>query len=222
VALAVLAGCGGAVSDRAHTATEPTIPDELPLTPEDTSRHPSSAVEGDPPPGPRITVSTLTEPPQISAPVVDYPLGIDAPGVDAKIGICELEITLDERAVQFGYDSDQLDPAGIEIIRSVAKILHERNTTNLHVIGHTSEERPGDPEHHRYNMDLSWRRARHVAELIDTYLAELGSPVRVNDAFTGKGSDEPVAPNDTEHERARNRRVVITAVFHEQDCPTRP
>ncbi|MEM9530452.1 MAG: OmpA family protein, partial [Pseudomonadota bacterium] len=54
------------------------------------------------------------------------------------------------------------------------------------------------------NENLSLARARAVAE----YLGELGLPAtRLRLAF--RGQQEPVASNDTEAGRARNRRVEV-------------
>ena len=60
------------------------------------------------------------------------------------------------------------------------------------------------PAHLRSNQDISLARARTVAGLLSTALQD---PSRVR--IEGRGDAEPSAPNDSEANRAKNRRVVI-------------
>jgi OOP family OmpA-OmpF porin len=60
-----------------------------------------------------------------------------------------------------------------------------------------------------YNLELSQRRAEAVA----AFFTDAGiDPERIT--AVGKGESEPIAPNDDEDGRARNRRidVVLSAV----------
>lgn len=54
------------------------------------------------------------------------------------------------------------------------------------------------------NVDLSAERARSVARMM---APKLGDPKRLS--AEGRGEADPLAPNDTEANRAKNRRVVI-------------
>ncbi len=73
-------------------------------------------------------------------------------------------------------------------------------TLRLHIVGHTDNQ--GKPD---YNLDLSHRRASSV-------VAELGSKYGIAanrlDAF-GCGMYSPVASNEAEDGRAKNRRVEL-------------
>ena len=67
----------------------------------------------------------------------------------------------------------------------------------IEIVGHT--DNIGDP---RLNQTLSEQRAKVIAN----YLANQG----VNEAnitHRGEGQTKPIAPNDTEENRQRNRRV---------------
>ena len=55
------------------------------------------------------------------------------------------------------------------------------------------------------NWELSEARAKSVAGVLKT---DLSQPLRVT--VSGKGSDNPVAPNDTVENKAKNRRVEIS------------
>lgn len=70
-------------------------------------------------------------------------------------------------------------------------------TANIEVAGHTDSD--GDDE---TNMALSEKRARAVAD----YLIRAGLPAERLKAV-GYGSSQPVAVNDTEEGKARNRRI---------------
>lgn len=75
------------------------------------------------------------------------------------------------------------------------------------VIGHTDNTKPALSARLPSNFDLSKARARTVAAL----LAERsGPPTRYTSE--GRGETEPVAPNDSTVNRARNRRVDIVVL----------
>ncbi|MEM9533611.1 MAG: OmpA family protein [Pseudomonadota bacterium] len=81
----------------------------------------------------------------------------------------------------------------------VGAFLNDHRGASLRITGHT--DNTGDES---TNENLSLARARAVAE----YLGELGLPAtRLRLAF--RGQQEPVASNDTEAGRARNRRVEV-------------
>ena len=70
------------------------------------------------------------------------------------------------------------------------------------VAGHADASPAG--AHYATNQELSAARAQTVAKMM---AAKLADPKRV--AATGKADAEPIAPNDTDANRAKNRRVVI-------------
>ena len=72
----------------------------------------------------------------------------------------------------------------------------------IKVVGHTDS----DPVGYRWksNYDLSLARATKVADLIKSNLHD---PARVQ--VEGKGSDVPIAKNDTLAGKASNRRVEV-------------
>jgi OOP family OmpA-OmpF porin len=82
----------------------------------------------------------------------------------------------------------------------IAKLLQEK--PELKIVGHTDNK--GTPE---YNLDLSSRRAANVV------VALTGSYGIAADRLTseGAGLTQPIASNDTEEGRAKNRRVELVA-----------
>lgn len=102
----------------------------------------------------------------------------------------------------FDYDKATLKPESKPTLDEIAKLLTSRPELRLNIVGHTDNR--GTAE---YNMDLSSRRAQSVVTaLTQDYAVEA-------DRLTasGAGLTMPVAPNDTEEGRAKNRRVELVA-----------
>ena len=99
----------------------------------------------------------------------------------------------------FDFDSDHIRGATRSNLDELARSLAEYPGSNLMIVGHT--DAVGSDS---YNQNLSERRARAA----EHYLADRGvSASRM--ATRGMGESEPVAGNDTEDGRARNRRVEV-------------
>lgn len=101
--------------------------------------------------------------------------------------------------ITFATDSDQLHPAFLPVIDSVAIVLQKYPQTLLDIDGHT--DATGSPE---YNQNLSERRAFGVANELH---ARGIDPRRL--LVQGFGPSRPVASNATAQGRAQNRRVEI-------------
>jgi outer membrane protein OmpA-like peptidoglycan-associated protein len=105
-------------------------------------------------------------------------------------------------AITFGFDRSDLQPQFRPVLDRLAGTLSEYNQTIIEVAGHTDSKGTD-----AYNFDLSRRRANSVA----SYLGARGvSQQRME--IVAAGETRPVASNDTEEGRARNRRVEITLV----------
>lgn len=104
--------------------------------------------------------------------------------------------------ITFGFNRSDLQPQFRPVLDRLASTLSEYNQTIIEVAGHTDSVGSD-----AYNMDLSRRRANNVA----SYLQGRGvSQQRME--IVAAGESRPVASNDTEDGRARNRRVEITLV----------
>jgi outer membrane protein OmpA-like peptidoglycan-associated protein len=104
-----------------------------------------------------------------------------------------------ESGLLFDFDSDQLREASKMNLENLAKSLSSFGDSKLLLIGHTDNTGTDS-----YNLDLSRRRAAAVA----SYLMAHGVPgARMETA--GRGESEPIAPNDTEADRQKNRRVEV-------------
>jgi outer membrane protein, adhesin transport system len=149
---------------------------------------------------PEIREVTTIDPEQICPPV-RLPVVQREPVQPAPLP----EFTTHDRlsaATSFGFDSATLTPEGREALRVLAGKLVTADSAYSAVLveGHTCSLGPEE-----YNLDLSERRARSVAE----HLVSLGvrsEAIRV----VGHGEGRPVADNATREGRDLNRRVEIS------------
>jgi len=112
-------------------------------------------------------------------------------------------ITISLENIQFEPDSARLLPAEKEKIEKIGKLLSAYPDYELLISGHTALA--GKAEDRQV---LSEQRAAAVAN----YLVELGVREQHHIFTRGFGAEKPVAPNTTEANRARNRRVEITVL----------
>jgi OOP family OmpA-OmpF porin len=103
-------------------------------------------------------------------------------------------------SIYFDTGSAQVRPESAATLAEIAKLLGQRPALKLLVVGHTDNQGGYD-----FNLDLSRRRAEAVAQAL---VSEHGvAPDRLRAA--GVGYLSPVASNDTEAGRAKNRRVEL-------------
>ena len=101
--------------------------------------------------------------------------------------------------VLFDFNKSTLQPASSPVLQKVADLLAKDATLKLEVQGHT--DNVGSDA---YNQTLSEARARAVAD----WLTKHGTaPGRLT--AKGYGKTRPVADNDSDEGRAKNRRVEI-------------
>ncbi len=102
--------------------------------------------------------------------------------------------------IYFDYDKADLKPDSKPQLEEIAKMLKADEALNVLVVGHTDNQ--GELA---YNLDLSKRRAESVVKALTT---DYGIDAKRLTA-QGVGMAAPVASNDTEEGKAKNRRVEI-------------
>lgn len=96
-----------------------------------------------------------------------------------------------------------LQPGALDVLRQVASVL-SKEELSIEVEGH-SDDIPIATAQFPSNWELSSARASSVARL----LIDSGVPAK-RLAVVGLASNQPLVPNDSPENRARNRRVIIT------------
>jgi len=106
-------------------------------------------------------------------------------------------------SVNFSTGSASLTPAEkAKIDNAYRDVARRFATMRIRILGNTDNVGGYD-----MNRELSWRRANAVAE----YMASQGFD-RNRFVVDGKGPDNPIADNGTEHGRAQNRRTDIELI----------
>lgn len=102
--------------------------------------------------------------------------------------------------IWFDTDRAEIKPDSAPTLAEIAKLLQADPALRVEVVGHTDGQ--GGAAH---NQDLSQRRAQAV---VSALVGQHGiAAARLQPR--GAGMSQPVAPNDSEDGRARNRRVEL-------------
>ncbi len=108
--------------------------------------------------------------------------------------------------ILFDVDQADLKNKSQTELAKLSGILNKYADTNIMLAGHTDST--GSEE---YNLGLSRRRARSVADYLTTQNVD---PARF--AVEGYGKSDPIASNDTSAGRAENRRVEVAIWANEK------
>lgn len=112
----------------------------------------------------------------------------------------EETLRLDVRSeATFDVNSDRINAGFRDSLNTISDIIDEYDQTAVHIIGHTDST--GTP---RYNQQLSEKRATAVTRFMSRNGVQ-----RSRMRFSGRGETLPIADNNTDTGRSRNRRVEI-------------
>lgn len=117
-----------------------------------------------------------------------------------------IKITLGENTVNFDFNSSNLTATAKNNIDKLADVLVKNPDTNINVYGYTDNK--GSDE---YNLTLSEKRANAVIN----YLVSKGIAKSRLYAM-GMGEKDPIADNETDAGRAKNRRVEFAISANEK------
>lgn len=128
---------------------------------------------------------------------------LDVSGKDAAKDLLEKNLTEQGRAILYGinfdYNSDVIKPESKSTLDKVAAIMKEKSDWKFSIEGHT--DNVGGTS---FNQTLSEKRAAAVVK----YLT--GAKIEASRLSSkGFGLSKPIAANDSEAGRARNRRVEL-------------
>ena len=120
---------------------------------------------------------------------------------DVSVKQTEKGLTLSIENIQFKPDSDILLLSEKKKLDKLKDILSAYPNNDLLVTGHTALRGTAESR-----QELSEQRAEAVAN----YLVQIGVRDNYHIFTQGKGAEEPIATNQTEAGRKKNRRVEIT------------
>ncbi|KAA9355375.1 OmpA family protein [Larkinella humicola] len=164
---------------------------------------------------PVVTPPATTSPPVVSTPspkqttppvvaetkpvVPEAKPAIAAAPVNTDLATLTTGKTVTLNNVYFDQSSYLLRPESYTQLNQLMALLKSRPGLRIEISGHT--DNVGDP---RLNLALSENRAR----VITTYLITNGIPEN-RLRFKGYGQTKPIAANDTEENKRKNRRVEV-------------
>jgi outer membrane protein OmpA-like peptidoglycan-associated protein len=114
--------------------------------------------------------------------------------------------------VHFAHGLARLDKAGKALIDRLIGALNTCPEATLNVAGHSDGS-----GHPRRNLVLSKRRARTATSYMIHKGIDAGRLVAI-----GYGDKRPVAPNDTQANRAKNRRIEVAITARAAPLPPLP
>lgn len=117
-----------------------------------------------------------------------------------------IKVTLNENTVNFDFNSATLTSTAKANLDKLITVLKNNPDTNINIYGYTDSVGSDS-----YNLTLSAKRA----DAVKAYLTSKG--VSSSRLFTqGMGEANPVASNDTDAGRAKNRRVEFAITANEK------
>jgi len=151
--------------------------------------------------------STSTQPKQVPALKENLQHKQDSVLALAEAGKIKHEALIIERVTlhfNFEFNSSTLDEESSKYIDELAEALNDNPHLSVKLVGHTDNIGSA-----RFNERLSLQRANALkARLVEHGI----DPARI--VTEGKGMREPLNNNETEEERAKNRRVELTILYN--------
>jgi len=128
------------------------------------------------------------------------------PGVEVERVGEGIHLVLGENSVNFDFNKSTLTPKAKQNLDKLVPVFKEYPDTNIQIYGYTDSK--GSDE---YNLNLSDQRAAAVR----SYMAGKGL---ASSRFktVGMGESDPIADNDTDAGRAKNRRVEFAITANEK------
>ena len=119
-----------------------------------------------------------------------------------------LDTLVHRNRIHFDVASASLRRGSYGLLRRLSRVMNRCPSSRIEISGHTDSDGSRS-----YNRDLSRRRATTVAG----FLAREGISLRRMTAF-GYGEDQPLMRfEETERDKARNRRIEFTVIWGDDD-----
>ena len=109
------------------------------------------------------------------------------------------------RGINFDVNKATIKPESMGTLNTIVSILKEHPELTFEIGGHTDNVGTD-----AYNQRLSEQRAMSIYEVVSKVIA----PERLS--FKGYGASQPIVPNDSEENRALNRRSEVRITYKPQ------
>jgi len=130
----------------------------------------------------------------------------EPPPKPERVVITEDQIQINEK-IQFDFDKATIKPESHDLLNEVAEVIAKNPQIKaLSIEGHTDSDGKED-----YNQKLSERRAASVREYLTTHGIDAGML-----QSAGFGESKPLAGNDTDDGKEKNRRVEFMITKQEE------
>ena len=132
-----------------------------------------------------------------------------APEPPPRVEVKQDRIEVNE-TILFAFNEATIAPESYGLLDEIAKVVQTHpELTKIRIEGHTDSV--GSKS---YNLGLSKRRAAAVMQ----YLTTKGGIENTRLVSEGYGMDKPIADNDSDEGRAKNRRVAFT-ILERKEAP---
>ncbi|MEM6297321.1 MAG: OmpA family protein [Bacteroidota bacterium] len=128
---------------------------------------------------------------------------IDAKDLGVEVRDGRVYVSLSEKLL-FQQSSIELDPSGVTALQQLATVVNNNPNFDILIEGHTDSVPFAEGSEYADNWDLSVLRAASIARLL---VQNKVDPKRI--FATGRSKYHPIADNDTEAGRKKNRRTEI-------------
>ncbi|MFI4921645.1 MAG: OmpA family protein, partial [Gammaproteobacteria bacterium] len=105
-----------------------------------------------------------------------------------------------------------------EVIQQIADLIKGSQNIGMTFVGYTDDVQLTPGSKYANNMELSIARAQSVADYLQSHIDVDSAQVFIS----GRGSNDPVATNDSETGRAQNRRTEIAVVYDPKGTSAAP
>ena len=119
---------------------------------------------------------------------------------EAEVLLSGNELIIRLYGLQFPSASSEIKPDNFSLLTKVQRVLREFPDQQVTITGHTDSRGNED-----YNQQLSEKRAQAVRDYLLANMALSADRVTAR----GSGESEPIATNDTEEGRSKNRRIDV-------------
>lgn len=117
----------------------------------------------------------------------------------------------------FPSGKTEMDAHDREVMQQIADLLKGSSGVSMTFVGYTDDVQLAPGSKYANNIELSIARAQAVADYLQSHIDVDGAQIFIS----GRGSNEPLASNDSETGRARNRRTEIQVQYDQKsvDAP---